>query len=99
MITTPLNNSHLMNYCQTGEQALLVAVIRQSIEDLWHPGRWRAAESWLLSENDALGSFNWCCELLLIDPEVVRLLAGLYQNIPGRRTKKQPVLQGRRSRS
>ena len=79
IIFKPLPISQILELTPDGETALLCAVIQSVIDD-WQNGalyQKKKAEGWLLSESKAMGSLNWICSLLGLDPEVIRFGVGL----------------------
>lgn len=75
----PIPISQLLESTPDGETALLCAVIQSVIDDCQNGAPWqrKRAEAWLLSESNAMGSLNWICLLLGLDPEVIRNGVGL----------------------
>ena len=57
------------------EAELWTEVIVQAIEDLsshTHDQRERSALLWFNSRTEAVGSFIWACNVINIDPDVIR---------------------------
>jgi len=55
------------------DEQLLVDIIRQTIKDYQgdtQPFK-NHAESWLFSDSEEPFSFNWCCDMLGVAPEVI----------------------------
>jgi hypothetical protein len=71
--------SKLLEATQDGETALLCAVIQSVIDDYKNgpPYKKKKAEAWLLSESKGMGSLNWICSLLGVEPEVIRFGVGV----------------------
>lgn len=61
----------------TGPQRLFAAIIGQAVDDLSRAAHREEARRWLLSETERPLGFKWICELLGVDLEAVRRLAGL----------------------
>lgn len=56
------------------EQALVVAVLKAAIDDLYY-GDVQAKESsiqWINAESDSFFSFVWCCHMLDVNPEIMK---------------------------
>lgn len=61
----------------SAEQRLLAAIIERAVDDLDKAARREEAQRWLLSDSGRPLGLVWICNLLDINPETVRRLAGL----------------------
>lgn len=75
--TLQLNQKATGSAPLSGEQRLFSAIIAQAVDDLDRATHREEARRWLMSDSGRPLGFRWVCELLGIDLETIRRLAGL----------------------